>query len=411
MKSVLVVHPQFDVIGGAELVSLQVMQWLLSRMDARVTLLTLTPVNFDRVQRATGLRLSTPRLSVEHAKCPRFIREAEGKFTLLKLAFLHRAARRRSGDFELCIGTYGEIDFGEKGFQYIHHPLFAPRDFLNKYKIIPRKNILDLSSFLNGLYRKISFLVSGDTLEGFKKNITAVNSKFIQGLVRDVYGIESTVLYPGFLLNGDSNVGTKWEDRPFRFVAVGRIAPDKDYVGLLDVFKALSVEFPQARFLIVGKVGDSTYYAKLQKKARTLAGRLEIVTDASREELHALLRTSKFFIHGKEYEHFGIGILEATHAGCIPFVHDSGGQREIVTPQVLRYRTVDDIVVAVDRMCGHEEERDGILAELQASLSRFRKSSFMQALDRLLGPLLTESRSELEGWPPTLQAWELEKRG
>jgi glycosyltransferase involved in cell wall biosynthesis len=50
----------------------------------------------------------------------------------------------------------------------------------------------------------------------------------------------------------------------------------------------------------------------------------------SRAALRALAAGQRYGIHGMAEEHVGIAVAEMVRAGCIPFVPDGGGQREIV---------------------------------------------------------------------------------
>ena len=43
-------------------------------------------------------------------------------------------------------------------------------------------------------------------------------------------------------------------------------------------------------------------------------------------------------------EHFGIAVAEMMQAGCITFIHDSGGQTEIVNLRELRYQTKEEAI-------------------------------------------------------------------
>jgi glycosyltransferase involved in cell wall biosynthesis len=45
-----------------------------------------------------------------------------------------------------------------------------------------------------------------------------------------------------------------------------------------------------------------------------------------------------------EGEHFGITIVEAMSAGCVPVVHDSGGPKEVVNEETgFRWQNIDDV--------------------------------------------------------------------
>ncbi|MCK4900365.1 MAG: glycosyltransferase [Anaerolineales bacterium] len=53
--------------------------------------------------------------------------------------------------------------------------------------------------------------------------------------------------------------------------------------------------------------------------------------DVSFRILKSILQRSKYFLHTKIKEHFGNTTVHAFAAGCMPIVHDSGGQREIIS--------------------------------------------------------------------------------
>lgn len=382
-RKILIVHPRLDVIGGAELVALKILRWILSNKNVDVVLLTLKPVEWERVERLSGMKLPTQRVRNVVVRCPLLPSQHDGRFTLLRHAFLHRKARRFASECDLCISTSGEIDFHRRGFQYIHYPAFAAKDLLAKYLISGRPALLDRFKAAAFLYRTVVFLVSGDRIDGFRANITAVNSEFMKDIVKESYNIESTVLYPAFDITSRDH-GLPWEKRRFQFVAVGRIAPDKGYALLLDVFAHLSRQFPEARFVILGRRSDLKYEEILRKRVIAESIPVTFEINADYEKVRCVLAESKFFVHAREFEHFGIAVLEAAAAGCIPFVHNSGGQREIVPIPMLRYQHPQEVVSSVERILNNPDIRDTVLMQMQNVVEGFKGDSFDDNLERLL---------------------------
>src|SRR5512135_2426483 len=86
MKRVLMVYPQFRILGGSEIVALHLLRWLLRRPSVKVTVLTLHPVDFDELQRNSGIRFDVTSVRVLLAQCPAFVRNAEKSMSILKLA-------------------------------------------------------------------------------------------------------------------------------------------------------------------------------------------------------------------------------------------------------------------------------------------------------------------------------------
>ncbi|MGH2569530.1 MAG: hypothetical protein ACRDGA_14425, partial [Bacteroidota bacterium] len=234
MRKILFVHPQFRIIGGAELVALHMLQWFLQCAQTHVTLLTLIPPDIDEVFRSTGIRIVADNLKIQTISLPFHLERVQGRFALIQISFLHRQARKMSEQFDVCLSSFNELDFGRRagGIQYIHFPILAERSKLQEYKMLGDKNIRDKIPLLNNLYRGAMKLM-GSEGKGFTNNITIVNSKFIRDLVRSLYSIDSVVLYPGFLPDEETRDLPPWEQREFSFISVGRISPDKDTLQLL----------------------------------------------------------------------------------------------------------------------------------------------------------------------------------
>jgi glycosyltransferase involved in cell wall biosynthesis len=392
VKRVLLVYPKFNVIGGAELVALNMAAVLLARPDVAVTLLTLYHVDIEEMCHRTGIALPADRLRVQVAPCPSFVRSPGQAFTLAKTAFLNRTAKRLSGSYHLCIGANGEIDFGKRGFQYVHHPVFAPKEYLRQYKIMGRPTALDRFPSLGLAYRWVCFNISNGKTEGFRRNITAVNSHFIRLLVREVYGIESVVLRPVFGEERVAGAVRRWGERELQFVTIGRIAHDKDYLALLDLYDALQRAFPGAGFIILGRRDDADYETRIRSKVEMLGLNVQLIADATRDRVEEILRSSKFYIHAKQFEHFGISIVEAIEAGAIPLVHDSGGQVEIVSHPLLRYTDARSLVGNVERLLHDSDARASAQESLLHSIRDLRSVSFADGFDRLVDPLLSEAK-------------------
>ena len=388
MKSILVLHPQFDTLGGAELLALRIVSWLVSQYGARVCLLALGEVNLKQVQSQAELVFPQGSVTTRAAPCPAWIRNREGSLHLLRLAYLSREAKRIADEFDLCISTYNEVDFGRPGFQYVHHPNFLSRAFFHRYSMIGTKNILDFLPLLERLYGIAVSRISKNSVEGFRMNRTAVNSEFMKQILFQEYAIDSTVLYPAFLQAASVSTLTRWEERRNRFVSIGRFSHDKNFLELVDLFKLLSERLSDATFTIVGRLGDKAYYRRVAERARRVGVPVEFCTNISNDQLQEILQTSKYYIGPKKFEHFGLAVLEAARAGCLTFVHDSGGQREIITPPELRYATPQELVVKVTALGSDGHLRKNVFAEMWRGITKFRLDDFYRNLGSILKPLL-----------------------
>jgi glycosyltransferase involved in cell wall biosynthesis len=152
------------------------------------------------------------------------------------------------------------------------------------------------------------------------------------------WGVKSAVLYPPVVL--PDGHGPKAD----AIVGLGRIDPWKDQHELIAAFtRHVAPRAPGWEFVIVGGLSGQAdhraYFADLQERARGFPVRF--VVNASPEAVRAELSRAKVFWHGMgigaacravphRAEHFGIAVVEAMGAGCVPVVADRGGPAEVV---------------------------------------------------------------------------------
>jgi len=140
----------------------------------------------------------------------------------------------------------------------------------------------------------------------------------------------------------------------------------------------------------LGRTASEAYYERVRQRAYGLGVSIDLLTNVEDSRLQALLSTSKFYIGSKKYEHFGLSVLEAAQAGCLTFVHDTGGQREIITPEILRYTNADELVDNVSTLISNEMLRFETFQELKKGLAKLSLRDFYDRLERVLRPLLDE---------------------
>jgi glycosyltransferase involved in cell wall biosynthesis len=314
------------------------------------------------------------------------VRNASGVAELLKLAFLHRAARKQAPLFDGLVSTYNECDFGQVGFQYVHFPVFGKKEAIGEFLDKGRDpSVLTDFPLVQWIYRRLLFAVSGGSEDGFRRNVTAVNSRFTGRVLKEAHEITATVCYPALAVEFDrSGKGKAWEDRQLRFTSISRIAFNKDLMELMSTFKAIAQHFPEASFALIGRVSHAEVEELIRARARELNIPLSIHIDASQKEKEEILQGSKFYIHPKRHEHFGISLVEALSAGCIPFVHNSGGQVEIVTPDVLRFGSPDELPARISSLVDSPTLREHVNSELERVLASLRPNQFIECVGSLL---------------------------
>lgn len=117
---------------------------------------------------------------------------------------------------------------------------------------------------------------------------------------------------------------------------IARLTPWKGHMVLLDAFRAVQVERPRARLLVVGTptFWEETYLEELQERAEVLGCADAVRWLGFRDDIPQILAQSDVLALPSFSEPFGIVIVEAMIAGKPVVVCDSGGPPEIVSEGV-----------------------------------------------------------------------------
>ncbi len=175
------------------------------------------------------------------------------------------------------------------------------------------------------------------------------NSEFTRQSFLEAYPesvVDMPVLYPP-VLPPDTAIAPLAERRQ-AVISLGRFCAAKQQFEQVQVARQL----PDWEFHLVGFV-DAKEQPYVEKCRRYVADHgLRNVTfhvGIPEAEKLALLQQCRIFLHTNIQEPFGITTVEGILAGCVPVVHDSGGQREVVPYPELRFRHLDDIPAILTR--------------------------------------------------------------
>jgi glycosyltransferase involved in cell wall biosynthesis len=162
-------------------------------------------------------------------------------------------------------------------------------------------------------------------------------------------------------------------------VTAGRIAPEKR-IGL---FLEIARRLPSIEFAIIGSVAadKASYYDSLKAAAPSNVS----FVIAPLRKVSELLGSAKVYVHCAKNEHFGITIVEAMAAGCVPVVNDSGGPREIVSDAVgFRWNQIDEAVSQVSGLVGDDDVREQLSKGAVSRAGQFGPDAFEEGLGRVL---------------------------
>ncbi len=152
-------------------------------------------------------------------------------------------------------------------------------------------------------------------------------------------------------------------------VTAARAVPEKR----LDLFWTVARLCPQYEFamLLTQEPHLMDYPSKLSKDAPDNG---TVILNPPRDLYHRFLSEAKVYLHLMPGEHFGITIVEAMSASCVPVVHDSGGPREIVSDQVgFRWQNLEDIPTMIDEAISKSPSEEASRVAERFSVERFEK--------------------------------------
>ena len=382
---ILFVDPFFGALGGGVMVSCWIAEALGPITD--FTWLSWRGLEFDRLNRFAGTRLGPEKINQMAAnRLVRGLGETinavdRDPYSFQRWSMLMRIAKMRARDYDLVIGCNDEMDFGRPGIQYIHFPYLRAAMELKDGQLALKPSYK---------YRPWR-VVSGFDPGSFATNLTLVNSDWTGRYVQENYRIPTTTLYPP--------VPGQFEQRPWgardnTAICVGRIGQDKRLERIVEIVSKVRAHDPDFRLRIAGVPYSGPGGAEGIAFAREAAAKhdwVDLHLDLPRDALCDLISRSRIGIHAKEDEHFGIAVAEMVRAGSVVFVHDSGGQVEIVGgDRRLIYTDVEDAASKVSAVLMDEALRADVLGGLSVQSQALTTDAFCDRMRAIVADALAE---------------------
>ena len=272
----------------------------------------------------------------------RVLRNMPTQGALLEICLTMRWAqdldRRRR--YDVLFSTSNEMDFHRHGLQYVHYPWFyLPRPD-------PEMRWFHRPPGLLPMYRRSCLALARATPLGLRRNLMLANSQFAAGKIRIAHRTAAQVVHPPV-----PGVFAKvpWEQKRLAVAAVGRVHREKRDMAV-DIVESVRRRGHNLEFTLMGHGDDVAYAARLEAMAATRPW-FHFLRDVSRTQLLTELSQHRYGIHTMQEEHFGIAPAELQRAGCIPFVHNSGGPVEIVGGDTrLTFDAVEDASERIARV-------------------------------------------------------------
>jgi glycosyltransferase involved in cell wall biosynthesis len=262
---------------------------------------------------------------------------------------------------------------------YVHYPrrdrVRCPKKSIH-FPDGPRRSLLDIGS---DPFRLASFLYKWDGRSHRQERVVA-NSEFTKEAILRNYDLPENavqVVYPPVEFSA-SAAPVKKEDL---VASLGRFSPEKRQLEQIRIAQAL----PELGFLIMGFAGDGAYYRQCARYVEDHGLKhVRLLANTTYRELEDALGRSRFFLHNTQNEPFGITTVQAIAKGCIPLVHDSGGQREIVPFRQLRFSSAEEAAARLRALAFGKEDVGDLCADLKRNNDRFREARFIEKMKPML---------------------------
>ncbi len=322
---ILIVHPVMAFLGGGERLCCETVRALLSN-GHEITMLSET-FNPQRVETFFGYAGLFSRVSLMLYG----LKYSRGKFGTSSHLLHHLQAQREvlkeiehvpSRGFDLIFSTQDagyipDVTLPVIQWGYFPRPFSFPNSVAKTVRSLPLRLHYD---------RKISRI-----------GLVLAISQYSKSHFDREWKRPTALVYPA------CNMVSPGPKRDL-VVTAARAVPEKR----LELFWEIARRRPEYEFaMLATQVSHFTKYSNDLSKKAPDNGRT--IFNPPKEEYHRLLGQAKVYLHLMPGEHFGITIIEAMSASCVPIVHDSGGPKEIVDDVLgFRWRKVQDIPEMID---------------------------------------------------------------
>lgn len=331
MKAV-VIHHTLNSPGGESSFAIETI-YSLSKLGYDIELVTVQKPNLELISKTYGKELPVKNV--------RFISPFKMNYFGIYQRLLTVMSSLNLKPSDIVINTNGNnlpfnISQNNLCILYIHFPalLLTSLEYNNnKYK---------KSFFWKAYFKPYQIMAHLLTKKALKRaNIVLTNSIFSKNAIQKAYpSVDPQVIYPPVDIERFSNCLSS-NSRENQVLVIARFSPEKQIEKAIMIAKLLK----NINFKIIGSLltVNQSYFNYLQQmiKDYELKDKVQLIPNATKDEMMNAMSTSMVYLHTMSGEHFGISIVEAMAAGLIPIVPTYGGCSEIV-PTEYQYTTIQD---------------------------------------------------------------------
>jgi len=310
---IIVAYPTLNSTGGAQRVCLHVLKTLQKR-EFDVTVATIDRTNWSSLEKVFG---ESFRPNSELYMFPRIpttptltLRQALVALSYAIELFLIKL----KGGYDLLMNMSGEMVDSIGEVIYINA---IPLRLMHIYpQIQPRPNAQwrcysRLYSFFTRILRS-------------SNGVVVTNSRFNQSVINKDLGVTALVVYPPVNIE-KIEITPKNQKRANVVVTVSRFRSAKR----LEIIPKVAERVKNCDFILIGTVDkDSKECLKqiyLRGRKLQVQSRIRIFMNKPFRFVSESLSKAKVFLHTQPLEAFGMSVVEAMAAGCVPVVPKNGG--------------------------------------------------------------------------------------
>lgn len=302
--------------------------------------------------------------------------------TAYQTPLLNMLVRNILSSYEVVLNSGRCPYFLPPGPRYVHYVHFPVEDSLI--------DEAHFKSFKGAMYTLPLKLLYAGRAARVKDGFFVANSYYTLSRLLARYATltpeQTQVIYPPC----DNRPMSAEGERDIDVISLGSFISDKRQLEQLEI----AAMMPSRNFVLIGGIKSVKYYNRCRDYVT--ANRLDNVEfkpDASREDVSRLLGRARIFLHAKRGEHFGISTVEAIGKGCLPMVHDSGGGRETVPVDKLRFDTNEDAKQKIEMLLSdYSTRRSDLMAQLRDNTGPFGYEAFEKKMGSLVFDRKPEAR-------------------
>ncbi len=380
MRKASLVHPSLNKMGGAEKILLETLK-LLNDEGYETTLYTIDSVKWGLLESKWGVETRPSReVSYLGEANPSNVLDWTAS-AIIYLWMLWRAQQ----DPGISLNNYGEVFPFFFYISYVHSkPLVS--NAVNSFNLPLWPHSWRAYRYLfDLLFRRLSPLL-------------VANSGYTAGIIEE-QGLDSKVVYP-FIEPIKLKAYKKGD-----VLTISRISWGKN----LDTLFNVAAKCRGVRFKIAGTVSKNALdLVKEIKRSK----KFSFHANPSRQEIEGYMAESSVYFSTQPNETFGMAILEAMSAGCVPLVFRGGGPWHDILGEEensgLSYLNEDEAVEKVRKVMREEGLRNKLRAAAIERSKDFNKERFRAEILEVINSV--EPRERKEGRLVNLCRWIDEKR-